>query len=366
MKRKLVLENGLVFEGNGFGSDCEVVSELIFNTSVVGYQEILSDPATFNQMVCMTYPVVGSYGLTDEDYESKGITAAGVIVREYNDEPSNFRYTHKLGEVMDEQNVPGISDIDTRELTRIIRDNGTMKALICNIDKPIDECLEMIENYVAPDSAAALISSKKVWHSRTTNPTSTVVVIDCGIKRSIVKMLNSIGANVVVVPHQIKIEEIMKYKPTGIMISDGPGDPNKLIDVIELIKSLKGSLPIIGLGMGQDLIALAYGAKVVKEKVGHHGCNLPVKELETLKIEITSQNDLYGIDKNSLNGTGLKVSHENVIDKAVMGISDLDNGIIAIKYSPSLDIKNPCHVMDKFSKLMKTFGGNKNAKKNRY
>lgn len=366
MKRKLVLENGLVFEGEGFGSSLERVSELVFNTSVVGYQEILSDPASFNQMVCMTYPVIGSYGLTDEDYESKGITVSGVIVREYNDEPSNFRYTHKLGEVMDEQDVAGISEIDTRELTRVIRDNGTMKALICDIDKPMAECLEMIKGYKEENTDAALISSKKVWHSRTANPNSTVVVIDCGIKRSIIKMLNNNGSNVVVVPHKSTVEEIMKQKPTGILISDGPGNPNRLTDVISLIRSLKGSIPIMGLGMGMDLIALAYGCKASKERVGHHGCNLPVRDLETGKIEITSQNDLYATDKESLKDSGLVITHLNVIDGAAMGLKDEENSVIAIKYSPSNDIKSESHVMYKFAKLMQACGGNKNAKKNRY
>ena len=366
MKRKLVLENGLVFEGNGFGSECEVVSELVFNTSVVGYQEILSDPATFNQIVCMTYPVMGSYGLTDEDYESKGITAAGVIVREYNDEPSNFRYTHKLGEVMDEQNVAGISNIDTRELTRIIRDNGTMKALICDEDKPMSECMKMLVDYKPISNLSMAVATKKVWYSRTTNPLYTVVAIDCGIKRSIVSMLNNSGCNVVVVPQDSTVDEILKHKPTGLFISDGPGNPMDCTSAVELVRSLKGTMPILGVGMGQEIIALAYGGAVYKEKVGHHGSNLPVRCLKTGKVEITTQNDQYAVYKDGIEETGLTITHENVIDFNVMGLMDLDNNVIAIKYNPDSSIKNEENVFNRFTKLMKSFGGNKNAKKNRY
>ncbi len=366
MRRKLVLENGLVFLGEGFGSMNECVSELVFNTSVVGYQEILSDPANFGSMICMSYPVIGSYGLTDEDYESKGLTVSAVVCREYNDEPSNFRYTHKLGEVMDEQGIPGISEVDTREIVRIVRDNGTMKALICDEDKPMAECMRMIVDYNPNNNPSEAVSSKKVWYSRTTNPSFTVVAVDCGIKKSIVKLLNSTGCNVVVVPQDSTVDEILKHKPTGLFISDGPGNPELCSNVIELIRSLKGTMPILGIGMGQELISLAYGASVYKEKVGHHGCNLPVRCLENGKIEITAQNDQYAVYKESLNNTELTITHENVIDFHVMGVMDLANNVIAIKYSPADNIKEASNVFNRFAKLMKSFGGNKNAKKNRY
>ena len=279
--KKLVLENGAVFAGFGFGSDNEAIAELVFNTSVVGYQEILSDPSNCNQIVCMAYPVIGNYGLTDEDYESKSITVSGVVVREYNDVPSNFRFTHKLGEVMDENNVAGISEVDTRQIVRIIRDNGTMKALICDIDKPMDECMAKLKAYVEPKNVVQIASSKKVWHSRTTNPTYTVVAVDCGIKRSLVKMLNEIGCNVVVVPYNTTAEQILKYKPNGLFLTDGPGNPNDVVEVIELVKEMKGKMPILGIGLGQEIIALAYGADIYKQKVGHNGCNIFLKRPQT-------------------------------------------------------------------------------------
>ncbi len=362
--RKLVLENGMVFEGVGFGSNNEAIAELVFNTAVVGYQEILSDPSNCHQMVCMAYPVIGSYGLTDEDYESKSITVSGVIVREYNDNPSNFRFTHKLGEVMDENGVPGIAEVDTRKIVRTIRDNGTMKALICDINKPLDECLAQIKEYEIPKNMVSIISSKKVWHSRTTNPTYNVVCVDCGIKKSLVKYLNEISCNVVVVPYNTTAEAIMKFKPNGLFISDGPGNPSDNTEVIELVKEMKGKLPILGVGLGQEIIGLAYGAKIYKQKAGHNGCNLPVKNLKTGKIEITNQNDLYALDAQSLKSTGLVLTHQNVLDDVPQGVEDSKNSVIAIQYNPANNFESEDNVFIRFANLMKKFGGKKNAKKN--
>lgn len=359
--KKLVLENGAVFEGVGFGSDNEAIAELVFNTSVVGYQEILSDPSNCNQIVCMAYPVIGNYGLTDEDYESKSITVSGVVVREYNDVPSNFRFTHKLGEVMDENNVAGISEVDTRQIVRIIRDNGTMKALICDIDKPMDECMAKLKAYVEPKNVVQIASSKKVWHSRTTNPTYTVVAVDCGIKRSLVKMLNEIGCNVVVVPYNTTAEQILKYKPNGLFLTDGPGNPNDVVEVIELVKEMKGKMPILGIGLGQEIIALAYGADIYKQKVGHNGCNLPVRNLKTGKIEITNQNDLYAVCRESLKNTTLEITHVNVLDNIPEGIEDVKNNVIAIQYNPLPNPTSKEYIFNRFAKLMKNCGGKKNA-----
>ncbi|MGM9968958.1 MAG: glutamine-hydrolyzing carbamoyl-phosphate synthase small subunit [Anaeroplasma sp.] len=364
--RKLVLEDGSVFEGIGFGSNNEVIAEIRFNTSVVGYQEILSDQANCQQIICMAYPLIGNYGLTDEDYETRYLTAKGIIVREYNDLPSNFRFTHKLSEVMDEEGIPGIYDVDTREIVRKIRDNGILKGMICDINKSINECLDQIRNYCVPTDLIRNVSSKKVWYSRTTNPIKNVVVIDCGIKQSIIKMLNNIGCNVIVVPYNYPLDSIIKLKPDGLLISDGPGDPNTATEVINLIKQLRSKLPILGIGLGQEIIGIAYGAKAVKEKVGHNGSNLPVKNLKTGKIEITSQNDTYILDSNSLNCTGLMVTHINLLDNCVEGIMDEENSVLAVKYSPSEELESDEYVFNKFVKLMKDFGGNSNAKKNRY
>ena len=314
MKRKLVLENGLVFEGEAFGSTNERIAELVYNTSVVGYQETFSDPSNLEYIMVMSYPVIGSYGLTDEDYESNELTISGLIVREYSKYPSNFRYTHELAERMDENGVPGISGVDTREIVRILKEQGSMRAMICDIDRDLSVCLSMIRKYNVPKDIVSKISTKKVWYSRTLNYKYTIACIDLGLKKSLIKMLKDLACNVVVVPYNASIETIMKYKPDGIFISDGPSNPYDIENIIDTINTLKGKMPILGVGLGQEIIELAYGAKLFKQKIGHNGSNIPVRNLKTNRIEITSQNDQYAVDEESLKKTDLKPTHKNVIE----------------------------------------------------
>ena len=356
MKRKLVLENGMVFEGEGFGSSNEKIAELVYNTSVVGYQEAFSDPSNLEYIMVMGYPVIGSYGLTDEDYESNELTISGLIVREYSKYPSNFRYTHELAERMDENGVPGISGIDTRELVRIIKENGSMRAMITDIDRDKSVCLSMIKSYSVPKDIVAKISTKKVWYSRTLNYKYTIACIDLGLKKSLIKMLKDLSCNVVVLPYNSTIETIMKYKPDGLFISDGPSNPYDVKDIVETIKTLKGKLPILGVGLGQEVIELAYGAKLYKQKVGHNGCNIPVRNLKTNKIEITSQNDQYAVDADSLKNTELKATHQNVIDGIITGVEDLKNKVIAVQYNP-----HPSDSDYVFKRFISLLGGKKNA-----
>ena len=198
--KKIILENGMEFYGYGFGSNKQAINEIVFNTSMVGYQEIISDPSYTDQMVCMTYPLIGNYGMTDDDYETRIPTMGGLIVREYNDLPSNFRYTKTLSEVLDEYDIPGISGVDTRMITRIIRNEGSQKVMICDADKPYDEAYAELKAYVIPTDMVSRVSCKKRWYSRTPNHKYDVVAIDCGIKLNIVRKLNEKGCNVTVVP----------------------------------------------------------------------------------------------------------------------------------------------------------------------
>lgn len=363
MRRKLVLEDGHVFEGIGFGSNEEKIAELVFNTSMVGYQEILSDPSYCGQFVCMTYPLIGNYGLTDEDYESKNIFMSGFIVKEYNDLPSNFRYTKTLDEVMNENHVVGISDVDTREITRIIRDHGSMKALICDIEKPLDECMKLIFSYNYQTNQVATVSSKKIWYSRTPNPLFTVVAVDCGVKLNIIRKLNKAGCNVVVVPYNTPKEVILKYKPDGLFLSNGPGDPENVKEVINLVQELRGTLPILGICLGHQIIGLAYGAKTYKMKFGHRGGNHPVKNLDTDKVEITSQNHSFAIDTSSLEGTSLRLTHINLLDNEAEGMMDDERSVIAVQYHPesAAGPEDSEYVFTRFTEAMKKFGGKKNA-----
>ena len=329
MKTKLVLENGKEFYGTNFGYDQEVIGELTFVTSMVGYQEVLSDPYYYGKIVCMTYPLIGNYGLADEDYESKKIFVKGYVVGENNDNPSNFRFTRSLSEAMVENKVVGIEGIDTREITRLIRNNGTLKALICDENKPLNECLELLNNYQEEVNPVKNITCKKTWYSRTSNPLYTVVVVDLGVNNKFIRKLNDYGLNVTVVPCNTSLEQIKKLKPNGIIISNGPGNPNELIDLVTKISEIKAKYPILGLGLGAEVISLAYGAQVNKMKFGHHGANLPVRNVKTNKIDITSQNHLYEI---KLENTDLKVTYMNVIDNDVEGFENLDNKVFGYHY----------------------------------
>lgn len=333
-KKKIVLADGTEFYGTGFGADREVVNEIVFNTSMVGYQEILSDPSYTNQMVVMTYPLIGNYGIADDDYETKFPSIGGFIVHEYNDLPSNFRYTKTLSEVMEENDIPGISGIDTRELNRIIRDKGSMMVILTDAETPKDEALAKIKSTPVPHDQVSRVSSKKRWFSRTPQHKYDVVAIDCGIKYNIIRKLNSMGCNVTVVPYDITAEEIMAFQPDGLFLSNGPGDPEDVTTVIDVIRQLRGKLPIFGICLGHQMISLAYGAKTYKMKFGHRGGNHPVKNLRTGKIEITSQNHSYAVDENTLKGTGLEVTHRNVLDNTVEGLRCDKDRIFSIQYHP--------------------------------
>lgn len=352
--KKIVLENGQEFYGYGFGADKESINELVFNTSMIGYQEIVLDPSYTDQMVCMTYPLIGNYGMTEEEYEIKSPTVGGFIVREYNDLPSNFRYTKTLSEVLEEYGIPAISGVDTRMITRIIREEGTQKVMITDASTPVEEALEKIKAYEMPKDMLKRVSCSKRWYSRTPNHKYDVVAIDCGIKLNIVRQLNEKGCNVAIVPYDITAKEILKMEPDGLFISDGPGNPEDAESVIKVVKELKGKLPIFGISLGHQIISLALGATTSKMKFGHRGCNHPVKNLETGKIEITAQDHSYTVDVDSLEGTDLELTHINLIDNTVEGVESLENKLFSVQYHPESvaiqqDGKN---LFDKFIDLM--------------
>lgn len=360
--KKIVLENGQEFYGYGFGADKEAINEIVFNTSMVGYQEIISDPSYTDQMVCMTYPLIGNYGITDEDYETKIPTMGGLIVREYNDLPSNFRYTKTLSEVLDEYNIPGISGVDTRMITRIIRDEGSQKVIICDADVPYDKALKKVKDYVIPTDMVSRVSCKKRWYSRTPNHKYDVVAIDCGIKLNIIRKLNEKGCNVTVVPYNITAEEIMNMKPDGLFLSNGPGNPEDVQEVISVVRELKGKLPIFGICLGHQMISLALGAKTFKMKFGHRGGNHPVMNLENGKIEITSQNHSYAVDVASLEGTPLELTHKNLLDDTAEGVKSEENKLFSVQYHPESapGPQDSAYLFDEFIALMEKEAG-KNA-----
>jgi carbamoyl-phosphate synthase small subunit len=333
-KRKLVLENGLTFIGQGFGSLKDAICEIVFNTSMVGYQEIISDLSYHKQFVVMTYPLIGNYGITNEDFESKNPSIGGLIVREYNDSPSNFRYSKTLGETMEEYGIVGIQDIDTRKLVRIIRNEGSMKALITDIDRPLQDCMALIHDYEYPKNQVEEVTCKGVWKSKTPNAKYNVVAVDCGMKLNIVKTLNNKQCNVTVVPYGTDTEQILSYKPDGLFLSNGPGDPINAKQVVSIVQDLQEQIPIFGICLGHQVISLANGAKTYKLKFGHRGGNHPVRNLSTKKVEITSQNHSYAVEEASLKDTSLDATHINILDQTIEGVKHNTYPTFSVQYHP--------------------------------
>ena len=364
--RKLVFADGTEYYGYGFGCDCDRVCEVVFNTSPVGYQEIISDPSYTYQAVVMTYPLIGNYGIADEDFETKIPTVGGLIVREYNDSPSNFRCTKTLSEVMEEYKIPGISGVDTRKLTRSIRDRGTRRALITSASTPVGEALEVLEAVKAPHDAVSRVSCRKRWYARTSGAAYSVVAVDFGIKLNIIRSLNRRGCNVTVVPYDTPAEEIIKMRPDGVFLSNGPGDPQDVPGAVELINMLKGRYPMFGICLGHQLIGLACGAETYKLKFGHRGGNQPVKNLTNGRVEITSQNHSYAVNRDSLSGTGLEITHINLLDNTVEGMECAADRVFSVQYHPESapGPQDSAYLFDKFVSLMKE--AKHNAKENRY
>ncbi len=352
--RKIVLENGMEFYGYGFGADIKAINEIVFNTSMVGYQEVISDPSYTGQMVCMTYPLIGNYGMNEDDYETRIPTMGGLIVREYNDIPSNFRYTKTLSEVLEENNIPAISGIDTRKLTRIIRNEGSQKVMVTDADMPLEDALKEIKEYTVPNDVVKKVSCKKVWYSRTPNHKYDVVAIDCGIKYNIIRSLNKKGCNVIIVPYNTDAKTILAMRPDGVFLSNGPGNPEDVTEVIQTVKELKGKLPIFGICLGHQMVSLAYGAKTYKLKFGHRGANHPVKNLKNGKVEITSQNHSYAVEPDSVKNTGLSITHINILDNTAEGVACLEDKIFSVQYHPESapGPQDSEYLFDEFIELM--------------
>lgn len=353
--RKIILEDGSEYYGYGFGAADSRVCEIVFNTSMVGYQEIVSDPSYTDQIVVMTYPLIGNYGITDDDYESKNISIGGMIVRDYNDMPSNFRYTKTLSELLEENGIPGISGVDTRKLTRSIRDIGSRRMLITDLSTSLEEGLEIIRNTPVPHDAVSRVTSSKTWYSRTSNHQFNVVAVDCGIKLNIIRCLNRFGCNVTIVPYDTTPEEIAFMNPDGIFLSNGPGDPEDVVPVIETVKALKGQYPIFGICLGHQIISLAYGARTYKLKFGHRGGNHPVKNLKTGKIEITSQNHSYAVDADSVGSTDLSITHMNLLDQTVEGVECTADRVFSVQYHPESapGPQDSTYLFEQFISIMK-------------
>ena len=358
--RKIILEDGREYYGYSFGNTDDKVCEIVFNTSMVGYQEIISDPSYTYQAVVMTYPLIGNYGMADDDYETKIPTIGALIVKEYNNDPSNFRSSATLSEVMEKYNIAGIYGIDTRKLTRSIRDFGSRKVLITDVSTSLEKGLEILKNSEIPCDAVSKVSCNKIWVSHADDEKYNVVAIDCGMKMNIVRSLNNRGCKVTVAPWNTTAEEIERLNPDGIFISNGPGDPTDVPLVIKTIKSLIGKYPLFGICLGHQIISIAYGAKTYKLKFGHRGGNHPVRNLLTNKIELTSQNHSYAVDTESLKETKLVPTHINLLDNTIEGVKCELDKVFSVQYHPESapGPQDSAYLFDRFITMMEE---NKNA-----
>ena len=353
MKAYLILEDGTVFEGTSIGSAREVISEIVFNTSMTGYLEVLTDPSYAGQAVVMTYPLIGNYGICRDDMESKRAWPDGYIVRELSRIPSNFRSGDTIDHFLKEQDIPGISGIDTRALTKILREKGTMNGMITtNGDYDLEEVKARIKEYAV--TGVVLKTSMKEKYVLPGNG-KRVALMDYGAKRNIARSLNERGMEVTVYPADTPAEEVLKDKPDGIMLSNGPGDPAENVDIIKEVRKLyESDVPIFAICLGHQLMALATGAETYKLKYGHRGGNHPVKDLETGRVYISSQNHGYAVNMETVDPKIAKEAFVNVNDGTNEGLKYVGKNIFTVQYHPEAcpGPQDSGYLFDRFLRMM--------------
>lgn len=364
MRAFLILEDGTVFEGTHIGANKEIVSEIVFNTSMAGYLEVLTDPSYAGQAVCMTYPLIGNYGVCLEDCESKRPWPDGFIVRELSRMPSNFRCNKTIQEYLEEHDVPGIAGIDTRALTKILREKGTMNGMITtNESYHFEEILPKLKAYttgnvvekVTCDKAYTIPGNKEALGQGSNGSCKKVALMDFGAKANIARSLAKRGCDVTVYPAGTKAEEILAASPDGIMLSNGPGDPKDCGPIIDEIKKLYDSTtPIFAICLGHQLMALATGADTYKLKYGHRGGNHPVKDLATGKVYISSQNHGYVVDMDKLDAKTATPAFINVNDGTNEGLAYTGKNIFTVQFHPEAcpGPQDSGYLFDRFMKMM--------------
>jgi carbamoyl-phosphate synthase small subunit len=350
----LALEDGSVFKGKGFGAGGRQWGEVVFNTGMTGYQEVLTDPSYCGQIVVMTYPLIGNYGVNKEDFEARRSYVRGFVVREDCRRPSNWRVSHTIGEFLSREGIIGISGIDTRALTRILRNHGTMRGILDTTGAGSAELVEQARRspQLTGQELVPLVATREAF----TLPGDghRVVLIDLGAKMNIARCLNQRGCEVVVVPPDSSAGDILALNPAGIMLSNGPGDPVDVPQTIQTVREIVGKKPIFGICLGHQVMGLALGGKTYKLKFGHRGANHPVKDLVTGRVYITSQNHGFAVDADSLKGLDVTVSHINLNDGTVEGLRHNFLPVCTVQYHPeaSPGPRDSEYLFDEFMTIM--------------
>ena len=359
MERLLVLEDGTIYRGFAFGSDIFRIGELVFNTSMTGYQEIITDNSYCGQIITMTYPLIGNYGINGDDNESLEPALFGLAVRDYCPEPNNWRSRETLGQYLKQKGIPGIYGIDTRALTLKIREAGTMKAAMAAADADTDTLVSQLRSADYLHDQVKRVSTARPFP--VPDRGHKVVLMDFGEKLGIIRELSKRNCDLIVVPWNTDAKQIMEYRPDGVMLSNGPGDPADIPEAIDTVRRLLGQVSIFGICLGHQLISLACGARTFKLKFGHRGSNHPVKNLSTGRVEITAQNHGYSVDIGSLAGTGLEVTHESLNDKTCEGVRHQEFPVFSVQYHPeaSSGPHDSNYLFDEFIALMdREYAGN--------
>ncbi len=371
MKALIGFEDGTVFTGNSFTGPGEAVGEVVFNTSMSGYQEVLTDPSYCGQVVTMTYPLIGNYGVNDEDMESDSIHPRAFLIREYQSNPSNFRATATLADFLQKFDILGVEGIDTRALTRHIRNKGAMRAVISTEDLNPESLMKRAQEWpglVGRDMVARVTCRKPYgWTAdgpqedidfsavdTTAGEGLKVVAFDFGIKYNQLRILRNRGCRVQVVPATTTADEILALNPDGVFLSNGPGDPDGVAGVVDNIRTILGKKPIFGICLGHQILGLAYGGTTYKLKFGHRGGNQPVKDLETGKVEITSQNHGFCVDPESL-GSEVEITHINLNDNSLEGMRHKNYPAFSVQYHPehAPGPHDAEYLFDRFISMMK-------------